>query len=391
MKLLRSLLPFAAMLLLGAAAPLRAQKLGAEDITPVYDLVKTFKRLIPYRDTANHLTITHVLMSTDYRYIKLTVFYDADQNPDSITPYHTLHYLVDNDQWSLQPLADHTFDLRLTLSFRDHPVSKTHSFTTADLQETLNPSAKTFLAQVARNIVARLPITLSDDGETMVRCHYDPKANLFTNVYQYSDSTWPAIKTFITDSTQRVRYISASHVLADTNGLPEAVIESEATLSYHYLNQSHTDSLVVNIAPWMWEPLAEQFFSSVEPFLADSVGDSSSYILSLIAHNVDKACPQAVDSLTTMLSCRFDPVNRVMTYTYRVDELAMLNMESNAESQSRLLSNIEQVLVSEAGRPLAELLVAVQAAVVYHYSSPHSRSPLTFTVTPARLAELLAP
>ena len=389
MKLLRSLLLFAALLLLGAAVPLRAQKLGAEDITPVYDLVKTFKRLIPYRDTANHLTITHVFMSTDYRYIKLTVCYDADQNPDSIAPYHTLHYLIDNDQWSLQPLADHTFDLRLTLSFRDHPVSKTHSFTTADLQEILNPPAKTFLAQVARNITMRLPITLSDDGETMVRCHYDPKANLFTNVYQYPDTTWPAIKTFITDSTQRVRYISASHVLADTNGLPEAVIESEATLSYHYLNQSHTDSLVVNIAPWMWDPLAQQFFDNIDPAGEDSLTDTLAF-LGMIADNVNKDCPQAVDSLTTMLSCCFDPVNRVLTYTYRVDELAMLGIENDTLSQNGLHRSIQQALLSEAGRPLAELLVAAGATLVYHYSSPRSHSPFTITFSPSQLAALLA-
>ena len=53
-----------ALVLLLVPATARAQMLGVEDITPVYDLVKTFKSLIPYRDTANHLTVTHVFMST---------------------------------------------------------------------------------------------------------------------------------------------------------------------------------------------------------------------------------------------------------------------------------------------------------------------------------------
>ena len=123
-----------ALALLLAPAIAQAQMLGAEDITPVYDLVKTFKRLIPYRDTANHLTVTHVFMSTDYRYIKLSIAYDSDQVINDTTQSAMLDYLVHHDQWSLQPLADHTFDLRLNLFIKGKAHSAQYNYTTADLQ-----------------------------------------------------------------------------------------------------------------------------------------------------------------------------------------------------------------------------------------------------------------
>ena len=386
---MKRLSPFLLPLLLLAISgvrPLQAQKLGVEDITPVYDLVKTFKHLIPFHDTSAHLTLTHVFMSTDYRYIKLTVFYDADQEPDSITPYHTLDYLIHNNRWSLQPLADHTFDLRLNISFRERPVTKVYSFTSLDIQEILNPPAKAVLAQVAQQITKRLPIPLSDSGETMVRCHYDPAANLFTNVYHYPDSTWPSIKTFIADSTQKVRVISAFNILNDTSSrLADAVLESEVTLSYHYCNQSHTDSMVVNIAPWMWETIIADLYADNEDPITDTMA-----LLHTIAAQVENSCPQLVDSLTTLLSCRLDSVNRVMTYTYRVDELAMLSIENSVEIQNNLVKEIERSLIADPGRSLLVLLAAARVTLVYIYTSPHGGSPLTITFSPSQMDGILA-
>ena len=135
MKRLLQRLTIAAALLFAIGSPLRAQKLGVEDITPVYDLVKTFKRIIPYHDTASHLTVTHVFMNTDYRYVKLFLRYDPDQSITPQTQKQILDYLVHHDLWSLQPLADHTFDLRVELSIKDKPVSARYDYTTADLQK----------------------------------------------------------------------------------------------------------------------------------------------------------------------------------------------------------------------------------------------------------------
>jgi hypothetical protein len=109
----------------------------------------------------------------------------------------------------------------------------------------------------------------------------------------------------------------------------------------------------------------------------------------MIAESVNRDCPAAVDSLTTMLSCTFDSVNRVLTYTYRVNELAMLNIENNANAQGQLTDAVEQALLSDAGRPLAQLLVTAQATLVYSYTSPRSQSPLTLTFPPARIEEIL--
>ena len=159
-KLLRRFL-IAATLLLAMGPTARAQMLGAEDITPVYDLVKTFKRIITYYDTDNHLTVTHVFMSTDYRYIKLFLRYDSDQTINDETQFHILNYLTHHDLWSLQPLADHAFDLRVELFIKDKPVSARYDYTTADLQEALSPSleqqARDFMAQVAQSVSKMLP------------------------------------------------------------------------------------------------------------------------------------------------------------------------------------------------------------------------------------------
>jgi hypothetical protein len=117
--------------------------------------------------------------------------------------------------------------------------------------------------------------------------------------------------------------------------------------------------------------------------------DSSILLLSMIAESVNRDCPAAVDSLTTMLSCAFDSVNRVLTYTYRVTEMAMLNIENNENARNQLTTAIQQALLSDSGRLLAQLLVAARVSLVYYYTSPRSQSPLTITLQPSQLHEIL--
>ena len=57
----------------------RAQMLGVEDITPVYDLVKTYKRIIPYYDTANHVRycgLSTQLSTRNVRQLMVCEYYD---------------------------------------------------------------------------------------------------------------------------------------------------------------------------------------------------------------------------------------------------------------------------------------------------------------------------
>ena len=248
-----------ALVLLLAPAIAQAQMLGAEDITPVYDLVKTFKRLIPYRDTANHLTVTHVFMSTDYRYIKLSIAYDSDQVINDTTQSAMLDYLVHHDQWSLQPLADHTFDLRLNLFIKGKAHSAQYNYTTADLQQALNPppieqQARDFVAQVAQRVSEMLPRQINDDGETLVECYYDTAALLFTAVYKYPNALWPEIKAKIEANRDSIRYRQAMHLLDESSGgMGEAAYLGGITMRYRYRDHSRTDSTELLIAPWMWE------------------------------------------------------------------------------------------------------------------------------------------
>ena len=394
MKRLLQRLTIAAALLFAIGSPLRAQKLGVEDITPVYDLVKTFKRIIPYHDTASHLTVTHVFMNTDYRYVKLFLRYDPDQSITPQTQKQILDYLVHHDLWSLQPLADHTFDLRVELSIKDKPVSARYDYTTADLQNAISPPleqlARDYIAQVVQTLQGDLPAHLDDDGQILVASHYDTAARRVTNTYIFPDTVWPSVRDRIVNHTDEVRRITAQNLLSGAaEGMATSAYLADVTLCYRYGNYSRTDSAEVFIAPWMWETYYNDMDFGSDTADIIETADSSILLLSMIAESVNRDCPAAVDSLTTMLSCTFDSVNRVLTYTYRVNELAMLNIENNANAQSQLTDTVEQALLSDAGRPLAQLLVSAQATLVYSYTSPRSQSPLTLTFPPARIEEIL--
>ena len=365
----------------------RAQMLGVEDITPVYDLVKTFKRIIPYRDTANHLTVTHVFMSTDYRYIKLSIAYDSDQVINDSTQSAMLDYLVHHDRWSLQPLADHTFDLRLNLFIKGKAHSAQYNYTTADLQQALNPppleqQARDFMAQVAQRVSEMLPRQINDNGETLVECYYDTAALLFTAVYKYPNALWPDIKEKIEANLDSIRYQLAMHLLDESSGgMGEAAYIGGITMRYCYRDHSRTDSTELLIAPWMWETFLSKASSDDVSLMDDMT------LLGYIAENVNKECPSPVDSLTTLASCVLDSVNRVMTYTYQVDELAMLNIETGTDSQNQLTANIEHNLrTNPEARMVLQLLVSTDVTLVYLYTSPHSRNPVTITFTPQQLA-----
>ena len=394
MKRLLQRLTIAAILLFAIGSPLHAQKLGVEDITPVYDLVKTFKRIIPYHDTASHLTVTHVFMNTDYRYVKLFLRYDPDQSITPQTQKQILDYLVHHDLWSLQPLADHTFDLRVELSIKDKPVSARYDYTTADLQNAISPPleqlARDYIAQVVQTLQGDLPAQLDDDGQMLVASHYDTAARRVTNTYVFPDTVWPSVRDRIVNHTDEVRRITAQNLLSGAaEGMATSAYLADVTLCYRYGNYSRTDSAEVFIAPWMWETYYNDMDFGSDTADIIETADSSILLLSMISESVNKDCPAAVDSLTTMLSCTFDSVNRVLTYTYRVNELAMLNIENNANAQSQLTDAVEQALLSDAGRPLAQLLVSAQATLVYSYTSPRSQSPLTLTFPPARIEEIL--
>ena len=258
MKRLLQRLTIATALLFAIGSPLRAQKLGVEDITPVYDLVKTFKRIIPYHDTASHLTVTHVFMNTDYRYVKLFLRYDPDQSITPQTQKQILDYLVHHDLWSLQPLADHTFDLRVELSIKDKPVSARYDYTTADLQNAISPPleqlARDYIAQVVQTLQGDLPAQLDDDGQMLVASHYDTAARRVTNTYVFPDTVWPSVRERIVNHTDEVRRITAQNLLSGAaEGMASSAYLADVTLCYRYGNYSRTDSAEVFIAPWMWE------------------------------------------------------------------------------------------------------------------------------------------
>ena len=379
----------AATLLLVIGPTARAQMLGVEDITPVYDLVKTFKRIIPYYDTAAHLTVTHVFMSTDYRDIKLFLRYDPDQTVNGQTQSWMLDYLTHHDRWSLQPLADHAFDIRVELSIKDKAFSARYDYTTADIQNALaspEQEARTFIAQVVAAIQNDLPYQVDDQGQQLVTSHYNDTSHLLTNIFLFPDTAWLHVHDRLVNNMDDVRRTTAKSLLSESaGGLATAAYLGEVTLRYRYCNYSRTDSVEVFIAPWMWETFFTDFGVEDDTAIIDNM-----QLLSYIAENVNKDCPSPVDSLTTLVSCVLDSVNRVMTYTYQVDELAMLNIETGTDSQSQLAANIEHNLrTNNEARIVVQLLIDTDVTLVYLYSSPHSRNPITIAFTPQQLADFL--
>jgi hypothetical protein len=175
------------------------------------------------------------------------------------------------------------------------------------------------------------------------------------------------------------------HLLDESSGgMGEAAYIGGITMRYRYRDHSRTDSTELLIAPWMWETYLSEASSDDVSLMDDMT------LLGYIAENVNKDCPEAVDSLTTLASCVLDSVNRVMTYTYQVDELAMLNIETGTDSQNQLTANIEQNLrTNNEARMVLQLLVSTDVTLVYLYTSPHSRNPVTIAFTPQQLAGFL--
>lgn len=380
-RLLTYLIPL--VMLLAPSASLRAQMLGAEDISEVYALVRYFKTHIPLADTAAHLTITHVYLNTDYRYVKLTVILDKGQTIDN--PDHYLHYFTHDSRWSLQPLADHAFDLRLNVQANKTPAGAAYNYTTLDLQNALNPPdelrARQYLQGFAYSVSQTLPIPLSE-GEVFSQCYYDTQRQMLTACYDYTTDQWDYVANLVRSSTESVRSELMETLLADTSAqLVMAAYVGDVTFRYLYRNHDHTDSAEVFVSPWMWEPLIES-----RPDDNDTLG-----VLQYIAHSVTAECPVQVDTATTLLRCELDTVARTLTYYYDVQELSMLNLEHSGQTAVDYLNQaIEAALRSDNGQTLATYLIGGNFNLAYHYSSARSARPVVITLTPENLRAIIA-
>lgn len=372
---------------------LHAQKIGVEDVTPVYDLVKTIKRALPYHDTSYRFTVTRAMINTDYRYVMLTVVMDSTETVDESTKALLFDYFMHHSPWQLKPLEEHTFDLTLYVLADGKPVYEYYTYTTLDMREALSPSievkARRFLLEVSRAIAKELPQQTDDYGETLVQCYFDTANLVFLSVYEYPDSNWPEVKNYVSNNTDEIRRSSALSLIMDTSvGLDYAVLAAGVTMKYQYRDRSRTDSVEVNIAPWMWEFFYKDALEEME--FRDAYGRGEAAImLSKMAEGMNKECPSVVDSFTTMTSCVFDTVSRELRYSYRVDELIMLNLEKNSNIYDFLKEDIVALIRTDEGMELVNLLLAADASLVYYYTSPHSKTPLVISFTPPQLKEML--
>ena len=375
------------------AGLLHAQKIGVEDVTPVYDLVKTIKRALPYHDTAYRFTVTRAMINTDYRYVKLTVVMDSTETVDESTKALLFDYFMHHSPWQLKPLEEHTFDLTLYVLEDGKPVSEYYTYTTLEMQEALSPSievkAKRFLLEVSNAITKELPQQTDEYGETLVQCYFDTANLVFLSVYEYPDSNWTGVKDYVSNNTDEIRRSSAVSLIRDTTvSLDFAVMAAGVTMKYRYRDRSRTDSVEVNIAPWMWEFFYKEALEEME--FKDAYGRGEAAImLSKMAEGMNKECPSVVDSFTTMTSCVFDSASRELRYSYRVDELIMLNLEKNSNLYDFLKEGIVAIISTEDGMELVKLLVEADASLVYYYTSQHTKSPLVISFTPPQLKELL--
>ena len=181
------------------AGLLHAQKIGVEDVTPVYDLVKTIKHALPYHDTAYRFTVTRAMINTDYRYVKLTVVMDSTETVDESTKSLLFDYFMHHSPWQLKPLEEHTFDLTLYVLEDGKPVCEYYTYTTLEMQEALSPSIE---VKAKRGRVKSMNRLIESDKYPDIRFGFKLSMNNIgheNNIYTFPYFCTFLLKRFMSD------------------------------------------------------------------------------------------------------------------------------------------------------------------------------------------------
>lgn len=372
--------------LLFAVVPLNAQPSEDETVWPVIELRSKMKNILPYRDTVNHLTVKSVSVDMDYRYMRIVIVLDKGQSMKDADWY--LHYLALHEMWSLAPLGENAFDLRLLVQHeagdRKGSGGGSYNYKPTDILQAFQPplwqQARDYIGAYARHVASTLP-HVTGEGETMVDCRYDEDARVMTTTFEYDVSYWPPVKQYLSDNMGAVRKERAVALVADTaTSIAFAAYKGDVTFRYVFRSSGAGDSVEMFIPPWMWESVYNPGSGSMSDTLK---------MVQYIADEVNKQCPTIIDSATTLVSCKLDTVARLMVYDYLVDKATMDNLKNTPAALQALQQSVERAFLSTAGKAMGKYVVAAGVRVEYRYNTIRSNKPIVVALTPERIKELL--
>lgn len=360
-------------------------------------LFSEFQRRIPYVDTVAQVSITKATINQKKHHVLFTINLDGEMPLDNDKDLY-LYYLVGNPDWDLETLFDNGYSLRILVTTTRN-VDRTNGTAYVTYEYSMDEmgvaiityQANSFLGRYARNTQADCPIRVNDDSY-IVACRYDSMAHEFHLVQDADDANWPVNRIVITDDLEGFAHIQAKAFAADTtDDLALALYYTGTTLVQTFRNASHTDSVQIRIAPWMFE----EIWKAEEAKGAADELQQNLEVLAFFARNTSARCPQAVDSITTMTSVVFDTAARLLTYTYSVPELTMLNIQHSPQFISAISNAIRQNAIdAKPGSDMYNFFtVIVQCGVTvrYHYTSPRNTDPLSIEITPEEIGSLLQP
>lgn len=372
--------------LLFAMVPLTAQPSEDETVWPVIELRSKMKNILPYHDTVNHLTVKSVSVDMDYRYMRIVIELDKGQSMKDADWY--LHYLALHEMWSLAPLGENAFDLRLLVQHeageRKGSGGGSYSYTPTDILQAFQPplwqQAREYIAAYARHVASTLPHAVAE-GETMVACRYDADARVMTTTFEYADGYWPAVKQYVSDNMGAVRKDRARALVADTaTSLAFVAYKGDVTLRYVFRSHQGGDSIEMLIPSWMWESVFEPGTGSKSDTLK---------MVQYIANEVNRQCPTIIDSTTTLVGCTLDTAARVLVYSYTVEKNAFQRLKQDKAAMRSLRLSAEQAFLSTAGRVLGKYVTAAGVRVEYHYRQTIFPKPIVVVFSPQQIKEIL--
>lgn len=347
-----------------------------EDTSAVQELTERFNRLIPFADSDAHLTIKHVFLNTEYRYLKLFVDEEKAVSTQDLTPGFYLDYLTHNSHWSLYPLVEQGYSLRLVVFVKGDksqgisPGDGMYNYNAEVLKDAISPAHEDFAQLSLLDFVQARPNVLSirmQGGETWVSTTYNSDSMVVTNTYDCPDTLYGFYREWVSDNDFAFLLERITLWMYDTSYLGAMLYKSTYSMDEVFRNQSHTDSVRLRLSPWMF---GDQYLAwRVDPLIS----------LQMSSRLTKAECPMVVDAFTTLTDCTVDMDSVMFIYHYEVDDTVMQMMKNNPEMVVSFKESLWQGLQTDDGMELLDLLVSASASLRYVYSPKTSSQPLVIT------------
>lgn len=367
------------------------------DVVPTW--IDMLTPQLPVRNDADKYAVQEVHYDSVENCVHLTMNYDDGLRiPDR---EELLRSLAGFDDLALVNLSDWDCELNVlakSCPYPHFPNSAEFRYSAAEIASADSAITVEYALQYIQRVGDTLPIvtpiTLSR-GETLVTGYFDRKAMQLVYVYDYSKKIWPDVKRYLTEHLDEVRSKRAVGLVRDETdvNLAYAAYVAGVTLRHIYRNHSHTDSVEMYIAPWMWEPLLEEADEevAVEDVPIEEM-DEAAAVRNLIsqAEMINRTCPQQLNGMT-MTGISFDTVTRVFHYLYGLDEMAMLQLEKTPNADASVRASMQSQIKENAElRQFVQVVVKARAAMSYEYSSPHAKQPFVVFFSLEELQQMLS-